>query len=283
MISAAPDEQGAERWPADGKGLTALVEDERLPFPDALFDRIVVCHALEEAESPHRLLRELWRVAAPEARILIIVAHRRGLWARAESTPFGPGRPYTPSQLHPPLEDALFLPTTRTAWRRIVNLGLTDAVRVTTAAAKVYTFWDYQAGAWPKNNGIRIDHVLLTPQAADRLEGGGSILGAGIGDLATRGVTAAQGTTELLPGTVIVGSQVANNFYDPRLRPGQEPPAPPDLYDQTLNIQLMKWLEDGTVVTKDVRARVVGVLEEARDEPDWSIYMPLNEVERHNA
>ena len=45
----------------------------------------------------------------------------------------------------------------------------------------------------------------------------------------------------------------------------------------------MKWLEDGTVVTKDVRARVVGVLEEARDEPDWSIYMPLTEVERHNA
>lgn len=81
-----------------------------------------------------------------------------------------------PQDCHDPAvwaEDALFLPTTRTAWRRIVNLGLTDAVRVTTAAAKVYTFWDYQAGAWPKNNGIRIDHVLLTPQAADRLEGCG--------------------------------------------------------------------------------------------------------------
>lgn len=81
-----------------------------------------------------------------------------------------------PQDCHDPAawaEDALFLPTTRTAWRRIVNLGLTDAVRATTAAAKVYTFWDYQAGAWPKNNGIRIDHVLLTPQAADRLEGCG--------------------------------------------------------------------------------------------------------------
>lgn len=110
VISAAPDAQGAERWPEDGKGLTALVEDERLPFPDALFDRIIVRHALEEAESPHRLLRELWRVAAPEARILIIVAHRRGLWARAESTPFGHGRPYTRSQLNRLLEDAMFLP-----------------------------------------------------------------------------------------------------------------------------------------------------------------------------
>lgn len=110
VISASPDEQGAERWPDDGKGLTTLVEDERLPFPDALFDRIIVRHALEEAESPHRLLRELWRVAAPEARILIIVAHRRGLWTRAESTPFGHGRPYTRSQLNRLLEEAMFLP-----------------------------------------------------------------------------------------------------------------------------------------------------------------------------
>ena len=115
-----------------------------------------------------------------------------------------------------------------------------------------------------------------------RLEGGGSILGAGTDDLAALGVTAEQGTTELLRGTVIVGSQVANNFYDPRLRPGQEPPAPPNLYDQTLSIELMKWLEDGTVVTKKVRARVAGVLAEVRDEPDWSIYMPLSEVEGYN-
>ncbi len=110
VISAAPAMQGAERWPADGKGLTTLVEDERLPFPDALFDRIIVCHALEEAESPNRLLREIWRVAAPEARILIIVAHRRGLWARAESTPFGHGRPYTRMQLTRLLENAMFAP-----------------------------------------------------------------------------------------------------------------------------------------------------------------------------
>jgi len=65
--------------------------------------------------------------------------------------------------------DALFLPATRAAWRRIVNLGLTDAVRVVEPGPGVYTFWDYQAGAWQKNRGIRIDHALLTPQAADRL------------------------------------------------------------------------------------------------------------------
>jgi exodeoxyribonuclease III len=66
-------------------------------------------------------------------------------------------------------KDALFLPTTRNAFRRIENLGLTDAVRATTDQVPAYTFWDYQAGAWPKNLGIRIDHLLLSPEAADRL------------------------------------------------------------------------------------------------------------------
>jgi exodeoxyribonuclease III len=65
--------------------------------------------------------------------------------------------------------DALFLADTRRAWRRIVNLGLTDAVRACTTRAPLYTFWDYQAGAWQKNQGIRIDHLLLSPKAADRL------------------------------------------------------------------------------------------------------------------
>jgi exodeoxyribonuclease-3 len=65
--------------------------------------------------------------------------------------------------------DALFLPPTRDEFRALVNLGLTDAVRATSDDAGLYTFWDYQAGAWQKNNGIRIDHVLLSPGAADQL------------------------------------------------------------------------------------------------------------------
>jgi len=67
-------------------------------------------------------------------------------------------------------EDALFLPQTRAAFRRIVNLGLTDALRARNQAAGQYSFWDYQAGAWQKDNGIRIDHLLLSPQAADLLQ-----------------------------------------------------------------------------------------------------------------
>lgn len=69
--------------------------------------------------------------------------------------------------------DALFLPQTRGKFQALINLGLTDALRATADEGGLYTFWDYQAGAWQKNNGIRIDHLLLSPQAADRLTGAG--------------------------------------------------------------------------------------------------------------
>ena len=65
--------------------------------------------------------------------------------------------------------DALFLPETRRRFRSLLNLGLTDAVRAATDAPGLYSFWDYQAGAWQRNKGIRIDHLLLSPQATDRL------------------------------------------------------------------------------------------------------------------
>jgi len=65
--------------------------------------------------------------------------------------------------------DALYLPKTRETFRTLTHLGLTDALRATTDAPGLYTFWDYQAGAWQKNWGIRIDHLLLSPQAADQL------------------------------------------------------------------------------------------------------------------
>ena len=77
-----------------------------------------------------------------------------------------------PADVHNPAAwagDALFLPQTRAKFGALLNLGLTEAVRATTDAAGLYTFWDYQAGAWQKNNGIRIDHMLLSPQASDRL------------------------------------------------------------------------------------------------------------------
>lgn len=66
-------------------------------------------------------------------------------------------------------EDALFRPDSRAAFRRIVNLGFTEAFRARVQGPGHYSFWDYQAGAWNRNDGIRIDHFLLTPQCADLL------------------------------------------------------------------------------------------------------------------
>lgn len=70
-------------------------------------------------------------------------------------------------------DDALFLPQTRAAFREILNLGLTDAIRQIDARGVRYTYWDFQRGAWEKDHGIRIDHLLLSPQAADRLKNAG--------------------------------------------------------------------------------------------------------------
>jgi exodeoxyribonuclease III len=67
-------------------------------------------------------------------------------------------------------DDALFRPQTREAFRELLNLGMTESFRALHPASTEYSFWDYQAGAWPKNNGIRIDHLLLSPQAADQLQ-----------------------------------------------------------------------------------------------------------------
>jgi exodeoxyribonuclease-3 len=78
----------------------------------------------------------------------------------------------TPDDVYNPsawMEDALFRPETRANFQSLLNLGLTDAFRACHDEPHRFTFWDYQAGAWQKNQGLRIDHLLLSPQAADRL------------------------------------------------------------------------------------------------------------------
>ncbi|MEO1206456.1 MAG: exodeoxyribonuclease III [Pseudomonadota bacterium] len=69
--------------------------------------------------------------------------------------------------------DALYQPESRAAFRALENLGFTDAVRATYPDDEVFTFWDYQAGAWQKNDGIRIDHLMMSPQASDLLVAAG--------------------------------------------------------------------------------------------------------------
>ncbi len=67
--------------------------------------------------------------------------------------------------------DALFRPETRSRFEALKNLGFTEALRSSTAKAGIYTFWDYQAGAWPKNHGVRIDHLLMSPEATMHFKG----------------------------------------------------------------------------------------------------------------
>ncbi|HZD56767.1 MAG TPA: ABC transporter permease [Anaerolineales bacterium] len=129
--------------------------------------------------------------------------------------------------------------------------------------------WDYlYGGAMMKYN---------------RLEGYGNPIGVAASDLSLLGLTAQTGTTSLAKGSAVIGATVANNFQDPRWRPGQEPPPPPDLMGQNLDLTLIKWdPETNEEIHKKVKIHVVGVLTEMRSEPDWSIYLPLEDVTAWN-
>lgn len=105
-----PAPQGALVWPKSGDTLSVLVEEDRLPLADNSVDRLIAIHCLEVAERTGPLLREIWRVLAPEGRLLVIVPNRRGLWTRLDTTPFGYGRPYSRRQLDHLLTEALFTP-----------------------------------------------------------------------------------------------------------------------------------------------------------------------------
>jgi SAM-dependent methyltransferase len=109
-IAALPSAMGESGpWP-QGKGLTTRVEEDALPFPDAFFDLILVVHGLEEAEGLRPLLRQLWRVLAPEGRLMIVAPNRASLWAQVQVSPFGHGRPFSRMELESLLKDALFEP-----------------------------------------------------------------------------------------------------------------------------------------------------------------------------
>jgi SAM-dependent methyltransferase len=110
-VCLMPAGQGGERWPHEGPCLVTVGEEARLPFMDSVFDRVLIVHVLEEAESVRPMLRDVWRVMAPEGRLVVVAANRLGLWARADSTPFGHGRPYSRGQLGDLLRAALFEPT----------------------------------------------------------------------------------------------------------------------------------------------------------------------------
>jgi SAM-dependent methyltransferase len=98
-ISLSPIQLGPAPWPTGRASLACCAEEDALPFPDMSFDRILLIHGLEQAENARRSLREAWRLLKDDGRLIAVVPNRRGLWAYAESTPFGHGQPYSEGQL----------------------------------------------------------------------------------------------------------------------------------------------------------------------------------------
>jgi SAM-dependent methyltransferase len=106
--------QGVIHWPEGQDNLSALVDDADLPLLESTVDLALVVHGLEHADTPLEMLQEVWRVMAPQGRLVLVVPNRRGLWAASESTPFGHGQPFSPRQIAGLLKDAKY---TVTAWR----------------------------------------------------------------------------------------------------------------------------------------------------------------------
>ncbi len=115
-----------------------------------------------------------------------------------------------------------------------------------------------------------------------KMEGGSGIIGVDTPDLANLRLEATEGGTELGRGTVVIGAMVPNNFYDPRQRPGQEPPPPPQLYGQQIQLVISKYDSQGNETRKNLSVRVTGVLKETRGEADYTIYFPLDQIKSLN-
>ncbi len=115
-----------------------------------------------------------------------------------------------------------------------------------------------------------------------KLESYANINGLGTNDLSVLGYPMLSGSSELKKGSVLIGEEVVNGFYNPSLRPGQEQAGPPDLQGQTIILHLSKWVSDengnGMEVVKEIRVTVAGIIESTRSEADYSVYMPLEQV-----
>lgn len=114
-VAAMPPEQGVEAWPAHARNLACLSAEASLPFANALFDRVLLIHGLEESDNPAAQLAEVWRVMAPAGRVIVVAAARMGAWSDAENTPFGHGRPFTRRQMEALVRGAELEPL---AWSR---------------------------------------------------------------------------------------------------------------------------------------------------------------------
>src|SRR6185436_7017979 len=119
VLAFMPARQGASAWPREGPSHTVLCDPLEMPLTDAAVDLVIAVHAFEHIVDAEELMREIWRVAAPNARLVVVVPRRRGFWANADNTPFGDGNPYSRGQLDRLLRAHSFVPE---AWREALYL-----------------------------------------------------------------------------------------------------------------------------------------------------------------
>ncbi len=145
-IAVMPAAQGVESWPFHERNRACLADEMALPLPNAMLDRILAVHALEESDGPLGLLREAARVLAPAGRMIIVVAARHGPWAHGESSPFGHGRSYSRIQLEAVVREAGLEPI---GWTRALY-----APPLNWAARWAGTFEQAGALAWAPFAGL---------------------------------------------------------------------------------------------------------------------------------
>ena len=114
VVALMPARQGSSAWPRESPSHTVSCDPLEMPLTDAAADLIIAVHAFEHIADAEELMRELWRVAAPNAKLILVVPRRRGIWAQSDNTPFGSGNPFSRSQLEKLLRDHSFTPE---VWR----------------------------------------------------------------------------------------------------------------------------------------------------------------------
>lgn len=119
VVAIMPARQGASAWPREGPSHTVLCDPLDMPLTDAAVDLIIAVHAFEHIADAEELMRELWRVAAPNARLIVVAPKRRGMWSGSDNTPFGDGHPFSRGQLEKLLRDHSFVPE---QWRGALYL-----------------------------------------------------------------------------------------------------------------------------------------------------------------
>jgi SAM-dependent methyltransferase len=148
-IALMPEDFGPFCWP-EKRCLSALAEEDSLPFPDAMFDRVLIVHGLEAAEAVRPLMRQVWRVLAPEGRLLMVAPNRTSLWAQVDRSPFAHGRPFSRSQLDRLLQDSMFVAE---AWDTALLLPPIKSRRLVRSG----NAWERTGQAlWPRLAGVHI-------------------------------------------------------------------------------------------------------------------------------